>query len=182
MKEELTQDRLKSILDYNPKTGVFLWKKTGNNQFVKKGRTAGWDMGDGYRRVTVLGGTYYAHRLAWLYMHGYFPEHGIDHINRDKKDNRIKNLRVVSQQCNVRNTGVRCNNRSGITGVLWAKQQKKWQAKIAVSGKTIHLGYHKDKIEAAKARHLGEIKYGFKNCYTSSPAFKYLQAQGYAGG
>ena len=107
-----------------------------------------------------------------MYMEGYFPENGIDHIDRVKSNNSIANLREVSQSCNIRNGGQRRNNTSGIKGVSF--HHGKWQAKITVDNKQIHLGRFTSKLDAAKARHVAEIEHNFPSCNTDFAAMKYI--------
>jgi len=171
---KLTQERLKEVLSYDPETGVFVRKITANNNKAKKGDLAGHLNKIGYLEMKVDGKRYYAHRLAWLYVNGYFPELNIDHINRKRNDNRIKNLREASQQCNVRNAKMKSSNKSGITGVCWYKPSKKWKAQIT-SGTTINLGHFKDFNDAVKARWCAEKKYNYPNCCTTSSSYNYLK-------
>ena len=146
----VTQDRLKEILDYDPETGVFSWKKTSNQ--IKSGSMAGSASSGGYIRFTVDGVRYSAHRLAWLYVYGEFPETDIDHVNRIRSDNRISNLRIASRVENCQNSSKRKSNSSGVVGVCWNIGHEKWQARIMHKGKSIHLGYYKTIEDAARAR------------------------------
>jgi len=91
---KLTQERLKEVLDYDPETGEFYRKEV--KQWWKFGDKVKYNINDGYKKINVDSKLYLAHRLAWLYIHGYFPEYGIDHINRIRGDNRILNLREVA--------------------------------------------------------------------------------------
>ena len=164
--KKLTQERVKELLNYNQKTGDFTWKERCVGDFnhcknfehlrrVWNGRHAGNTTGcknrKGYLEISVEGKTYLAHRLVWLYIHGYFPENTIDHIDRNPSNNKLSNLREVSHTCNMRNCKVRSNNKSGITGVCWHKARFKWHAQIKVNGKVTHLGYFEDIVDAAKA-------------------------------
>ena len=97
----LTHDDVVTLLDYNQETGVFQWKK--KRRGIRTGVNLGTDNGFGYLRITVLGKQFYAHRLAWLYCHKVWPKGEIDHINGNKQDNRIENLRDVTQQSNAQN-------------------------------------------------------------------------------
>ena len=87
---ELTQKRLKELLDYDPKTGIFTWKYANNNR--KAGSKAGYKAKDGYIAISIDSKRYLAHRLVWLFVYGHFPKYDIDHINRIRDDNRIENL------------------------------------------------------------------------------------------
>lgn len=178
--KKLTQKRLKELLSYDPETGVFVWVVQKSNN-IKVGQIAGCvNKVTGYRDIMINGRTYKSSRLVWLYIKGYFPEHQMDHINRIKNDDRWENLRHVSSQCNTRNCNVSKNNKSGITGVSWRETHKKWYARIMISGKAVHLGSFKSKLDATKARWNAEVKHSFPNCNTTSSAYLYLKKGGKA--
>ncbi len=122
----LTRERLKELLDYDPATGIFVWKVDRGNNRVKVGSAAGGggDDGRGYNRIMIDGKSYRSHRLAWLDVYGSFPPDMIDHINGIRDDNRIENLRAVSNQENSRNVNKSTNNTSGYLGVCWDKHKK----------------------------------------------------------
>ena len=105
----ITQEKLRELLYYNPETGIFRWKNTPSRK-VHANDIAGTIRPDDYVQIGIGKRYYLAHRIAWLYVHGYLPENDVDHINRNPSDNRIVNLREVSQQCNSRNTDNRKNN------------------------------------------------------------------------
>lgn len=173
-KNKLTQLELKANLHYNPETGIFTWIKGRSN--IKAGTIAGsLSKKYGYNYITINNNMYFAHRLAWLYMEGYFPETDIDHINRDRNDNRFKNLRVVSRLCNSRNSGISKNNISGVTGVSINSSDGKWVAQIGVNYKHINLGLFDDFKDAVLARWNAEKEYKFQNCCSDSSAYKYLK-------
>lgn len=96
--------------------------------------------------------TYYAHRLAWLYVHWCWPAEQLDHINGVRSDYRIANLREATHAQNHQNQGVRKNNTSGATGVYWDAELGKWYARIMVEGKSLHLGTFAEKSKAIEAR------------------------------
>ncbi|MDQ6968711.1 MAG: HNH endonuclease [Mariprofundaceae bacterium] len=156
---ELTQEILKEILQYNPDTGIFTWKKKPANN-IHVGDVAG-GVDKGYIRIRIQGRMYRAHRLAWLFSHGVFPPDQIDHINHHKNDNRIINLREATPTENQHNASLHKNNTSGVNGIGWSKGSKKWKVQIKVAGKDIHLGYYDDKDDAITARQAGNLKYGF---------------------
>lgn len=139
----ITQDYLKHFLDYNSNTGVFTWK-INRTKNTKAGDVAGYNMPDGYIRITLGGIKYKAHRLAWLYVNGVMPELMIDHINGNPSDNRIQNLRLATDNQNQYNKKISINNTSGIKGVSFHKPSKRWQASIRINGKRLHLGYFDD--------------------------------------
>ena len=172
-KKQLTQKELKRVLDYNPETGVFTWRVNRNN-LARAGDIAGC-LHHGYRIISVLGQSYNASRLAFLWMEGYFPEYEVDHINRKPSDDRWVNLRHVTRLCNIRNTSIAKNNTSGIKGVTWHKQNKDWRARIGVLNSVKYLGSYPSKLEAAKARWSAEKKYGFTSCDSNSSALGYIK-------
>lgn len=153
----ITEERLKNQLIYDPDTGIFKWK-------VNKGRVKVGDIAcnindTGHVRIIIDGTRYYAHRLAWLYTYGEFPDGMVDHINRVKDDNRIANLRVVSKSQNAMNTKLHKHNTSGYRGVSLHKKSNKWKAKIEKDKVQIQLGLFKTKEEAAEAYMIASIKY-----------------------
>lgn len=160
----LTQERLKSELSYNSQTGMFVWLKTGKGRSIH--RHAGCVS---YRKIQkakyvvimIDKKLYAAHRLAWLYMTGNFPEEVIDHINGDGQDNRFVNLRAVTKQDNHKNMRMFSNNNSGIAGVSWDKFNKKWRVTIWDSNKQVSLGRHDDLFEAACIRKSAEKLYQY---------------------
>ncbi len=174
MKSELTQKKLKELLHYDPETGIFTWKVRAANR-IRSGDVSGHKNKKSYIVIGIDGKSYKAHRLAWLYVYGYFPKNDTDHIDRIKHHNWIKNLRDASRACNLRNCGNRKNNTSGIKGVCWDKKMEKWMARIAINGKDKHLGRYKDFDDAVCARLAGEQYLNWSNCDSSSPAFEYVK-------
>jgi len=156
----ITQSELKEILDYNPNSGRFTWKETINNRSIK-GSVAGYEKCASYMAIGFHGKSYLAHRLAWLYVNGKMPKEQIDHINHDRTDNRICNLRCVDRSTNQKNKSIGKNNKSGFMGVSWDLYMKKWKVGIKVNKKSIHLGYFEDKQLAIEKRKAANIKYGF---------------------
>jgi len=171
---ELTQEYVRELFDYDPETGVLTWKQSLNNR-APVGSYAGSIGADGYLGVGISKKRYRYHRIIWLWVHGYVPENQIDHINQDKADNRLSNLREVSQVCNMRNTGNAKNNTSGVKGVTWWKKRKKWGASLMVNGKTRHLGIYDSFDDAVCARLAGEQCLDWFGCNSNSPAFQYVQ-------
>lgn len=139
----ITQKQLKSIVRYNPDTGVFIWIDTPSNR-VKVGDIAGNISPDGYREIKILGYRSRLHRLAFLYMDGHLPIDEVDHINGVRNDNRWCNLRSVTKSENAKNKKILSNNNSGVTGVFWDKRTGRWAADIKVGYKKIWLGRHSD--------------------------------------
>lgn len=169
----ITQEKLKEFLVYNEDDGVFIRKKSSGN--VKRGSLAGSVTSHGYLAIRVGGNLYKAHRLAWLYVYGYFPENQIDHMNRNRVDNRICNLREVSRSCNIRNSRKRVDNKSGVKGVSWHKASDGWVSQIVLNGRKIHLGTFNDLTEAVAHRLAFEQCIDWHNCDSSSPAYKYMK-------
>jgi hypothetical protein len=149
---DLTQAYLRELLIYNQNTGQFVWRSDRNKQ-VLSGHVAGHVKPDGYRVIVLHSRHYGAHRLAWLYMMGDWPEAEIDHINQNRDDNRWCNLRAASRQLNNFNvsSSPRPDNKSGIKGVrFWAKNRK-WHARIQYNKVSHHLGYFDTEDDARQA-------------------------------
>jgi len=144
---------------YDENTGVFTRKKTSGGHF--KGTVAGCLDNCGYIQIRFNKKKCLAHRLAWLYKYGDYPEAEIDHINHVRSDNRVCNLRVVSSLVNGQNKSFYASNSSGVCGVNWYKNYNKWNAQIQVDGKKINLGYFVEFSEALNARKNAEVLYGF---------------------
>jgi hypothetical protein len=141
------------LLDYDPETGVFTWKP--------RGRRNSWDARyTGARAGTLENGRivirignrcYKAHRLAWLYVHGAWPDGHLDHANRSPADNRLANLRLATRSQNAANTRKRSDNTSGFKGVCWNKKTRKWVAQVRVKGEARYLGLFDSPEEAYAA-------------------------------
>jgi len=138
----LDQARLKELMHYSPDTGVFTWMQALGR--VKAGDIAGVLHHDGYILIKTGGKMYLAHRLAWLYKTGCWPADMVDHINRNKADNRWCNLREATRSQNAQNAGLQINNSSGVRGVDWCKQEGKWRVRCTLNGKRYNLGLYDD--------------------------------------
>lgn len=172
--EKLTQERLEELFSYNPEIGIFK-RRTQTANCFKIGSIAGGVTELGYIRIRIDRKKYLAHRLAWLYVYGYFPEHDVDHIDRDSSNNKIDNLRHVGRTCNIRNSGNRKDSSSGVKGVNWYKPGKKWQARIEINRKKrISLGYFVDFDDAVCARLAAEQCVGWSGCDNNSPAYQHV--------
>jgi hypothetical protein len=148
-KADLTAERLRELLDYNPETGIFTWRQAPSNS-IKAGSIAGSKNHDGYRRIKINLIDHAAHRLAWFYVHGVWPAHEIDHINGIRTDNRICNLRDVPRMDNMQNQRTAQRGaKSGFLGVY--SNHGKWRAAIQVNKKTIALGNFATPEEAHQA-------------------------------
>ena len=157
---ELTLSRLKEVLKYNRRTGIFTNRITRGPRAVK-GAVAGYTDSEGYIVIGLDGKAYGAHRLAWFYIHGKWPPADIDHKNRVKYDNRIKNLRPATNAINSKNQKLYKNSTTGVCGVTFDKTAKKHRAQIRVDGGLENLGYYDTLKEATKARKKAEKKHGF---------------------
>lgn len=141
-------DVVRSLLDYDPSTGVFRWR-VRRNQLSEIGSIAGNVHPRGYRQIFICGHLLMAHRLAWLHFYGHLPTGHIDHIDGDKGHNAIANLRDATPAQNNWNKGLKANNKSGYRGVCFWKNR--WRAAIKIHGKKIHLGSFGTAGEAGKA-------------------------------
>lgn len=156
----MTQEELQSILEYNKDTGLFVWKtnsdynKTWNDANKRAGK-----LNNGYIQIPIKGKSYYAHRLAWLYIYGSWPQNQIDHVNCDRSDNRLFNLRESTQAENMRNLRKRTCSASGYKGVTLHKQTGKWQAHTIHNGKYKYLGLFAD----PQLAHLAYCEYASLN-------------------
>ena len=142
----ITQEILKEIFDYQD--GYLIWKKKISKKVVV-GRKAGYDR-KGYVNIGVLSKEYPAHSLIYLWHFGEYPK-VVDHINRDKKDNRIENLRKATFQQNSANSRIPSHNTSGYKGVCFDKKQNAFMSYITFNGKFKFLGYFKTPEEASDA-------------------------------
>lgn len=140
--ERLDADVVREALSYAPSTGEFHWRRSTRGR--RAGSLAGGVNSTGYVQIRLGGKLYKAHRLAWLHHYGSWPARMIDHINRDKSDNRIMNLRDVGRSENSRNRDRLSNNTSGFTGVSQDRRTGKW-------GAYIRLGYFDTPEEAGEA-------------------------------
>ncbi len=165
----ITQQRLRELLDYNPDTGIFTWKK--GLKGTAQGGTAGYMRYDGYIKISIDGQPYLAHRLAWVYVFGSNPIKMLDHIDRNPSNNSIGNLRLATPALNNANTEIK--NKYGYRGI-GINRRGGWIASISIKGKVIKLGNFSTKEAAAKAYQdalnkllhsenmkIEEIKHGF---------------------
>ncbi|WP_426607453.1 HNH endonuclease [Pantoea anthophila] len=164
MKEnDLTVADVLSVVSYCPVSGLFTWKwragdrkklQTWNSRFANKPCSS--INASGYLAIMINGKSYLAHRLAWLVSYGENPDGILDHINRNRSDNRLANLRIATHSQNMQNRKMQKNNKSGYRGVSWDEKYGKWRARISSEGKCINLGYfdsaEKASFEFEKAR------------------------------
>lgn len=129
---------VRNKLHYSQETGIFKWKVQAGNR-VKIGDATGCLEKNGYLRIRLNSKNYLAHRLAWIYVHGFIPSSEIDHINGIRSDNRISNLRIATHHENAQNQKPRRSLDK--TGTIWCESHGKWMAQIGHKGKRIKLGY-----------------------------------------
>jgi HNH endonuclease/AP2 domain len=151
--EILTAERLREQLHYEPATGIFTrLVKTTNS--VQVGDIAGGDNGNGRCKIRVFAKLYFAHRLAFLYVFGRWPDAEVDHIDGNPANNAIDNLREATHSQNMQNQrAAHKSNNSGLIGAHWKKNQQRWFSEIQIEGKHSHLGYF-DSAEDAHAAYL----------------------------
>lgn len=138
-------------ISYDPASGEFRWARAGRG--IAIGKAAGSLSRFGYHIIKLGRQQYRAHRLAWLIAHGEWPDGEIDHINGDRTDNRLANLRVVDRAANSQNrwTAHRDNLSCGLLGATWNRQHKRWQAKLQARKVRHHLGYFDTPQQAHEA-------------------------------
>lgn len=176
---------LMKFYTYDPETGDIVWKsrcagmtfgdKTvsvrGARQSNGKcaGRSALYAHNAGYSAVALMGVAFLAHRVAWALHYGEWPKGQIDHINGDRRDNRITNLRVVDQTGNSRNAARPRTNKTGVIGVFWEERANRWKAYITADKKRVDLGSHNSFEAAVAARKAAESTFGFHQNHGRSP-------------
>jgi hypothetical protein len=160
----ITQDELKSIVNYDPDTGAFTWLNDmyspGNGYRRKKGDTIDSKVGEGYLGVSIYRTQYRLHHLAFLYMKGYIPKE-VDHDNGIRTDNKWNNLIECDRSKNMRNRRIGKYNTSGVIGVSFRADTMKWSAYINSGPKREMLGCFFNIEDAIKARKDAEKKHGF---------------------
>lgn len=148
-------------LDYDPETGVFLWKKSPRLG-IEAGERAGTARRSGYRLISIRWyGQIFEHRLAWLYVYGVAPSDEIDHIDGNPSNNAISNLREATSSQQKMNKRVQSNNVSGLKGAYFhaCRHGKKWRSQIKVGRRLIFLGYFDTPEEAHRAYCVASKKY-----------------------
>lgn len=153
----LTQARLRELLSYDPETGVFTWRITRNKckAMCSAGCVAGALRPDGYISIGIDFDIHMAHRLVWLYISGEWPTDQLDHINGNRSDNRLKNLREATSAINNQNRRTISDSKKGVgrLGVNWRPEKGKYRATIQSKGISMHIGYF-DSEEAAHSAYL----------------------------
>lgn len=155
-KEILSVERLKEYLNYDELSGLFTRKV--DSYPARVGDRVGYTQAIGYQEVSLLGKRYYLHRLAWFYTYGVWPK-SLDHVNGDKSDNRLSNLREATHSENMRNKATPVRSKTGITGVCLDKSTNSYKATIGVGGKLLNIGRYPTIELASAAREEAELKY-----------------------
>lgn len=174
----ISQGVVKSLLQYDPDTGIFTWLPRDCQGFNRAGKPVGHKFssrnGKQYVTIGVDGRQYLAHRLAFVYMEGYMPDE-VDHEDGDSLNNKWLNLKDADHTSNMRNTKLREDNSSGQSGVTFNKRLGKWNARINVGGYRKHLGYFDDKQEAISVRKQAEVECGYHQNHGSDRKNKDLK-------
>ena len=177
MREVIDANHLRLLFDYEPTTGIVRHKRREPDQFrphqmgtdklssiwneKHSGKIAGSVNADGYRRILIYKRTYLAHRVVWAFFYGTWPTKHLDHINGNRDDNRIENLREASARENMHNRKLQADNTTGFKGVI--RDGYRFRARIKVNGKQTSLGSFKTAEEAHTAycaaadKHYGEF-------------------------
>lgn len=169
----ITADFARMLFRYDPLTGQVFWRERPVDHFSDEsycmrwntrfcGKLVGSPAVNGYLRVNINRDFYLLHRVIWLLVHGEWPDY-TDHINGNRTDNRLENLRAVTKQENARNTCIRSNNTSGFNGVSLDTNSGRWHAYIGVGGdkRRQSLGQFDTKEEAVAARRAAELVLGY---------------------
>jgi len=154
----LTQARLRELFDYDPETGV-MTRRISTAPRAQAGQIVGTPDGSGYLRISIGGKKFRLHRLIHMYVHGAWPEHDIDHRDRNRSNNRLLNLRPATRAENCQNSGIPAHNTSGFKGVSWSKTMHKWEARISVANHGKVLGYFKTRELASAAYQTAKLIY-----------------------
>lgn len=172
MMRDLTVEDLRELLAYDPETGLFTWLSRTAKHCASELSAKRWNVrfagkpafttphSAGYLEARVLWTAVLAHRAAWAMHYGVWPSDQIDHINGDRTDNRIVNLREADQTLNNRNLGLSRRNKSGTVGVSMGSKGK-WIARICEGGKVIHLGSFANLDDAIAARSAALVRHGY---------------------
>lgn len=172
MHKKISPEMMSSLVEYDPGTGAFFWKHREPRLFRSEAACNAWNNanaskpafsvnnGRGYTAGYIFGRKYFSHHVAWAIVFGEWPGQ-IDHVNGDRADNRIANLRAVSSAENNRNRKTPNTNRSGQIGVFYDHRRSRWVARIHFDGKRTFLGHFQRKCDAILARKKAESKLGY---------------------
>lgn len=137
LKEELTQEIVKEYLDYAPATGILTWLKKPCKRTVVNTR-AGTEADSGYRYLSLFGKRYPEHHVVWFWVHGYWPSLQIDHIDQNRSNNALHNLREVTKAENARNRSRRRNTKVEEAGIWYCRKRQRYVSEITVNGKKVY--------------------------------------------
>ncbi len=172
-----SQEELLRLLDYNPETGILVWKIRPAHRVMIGDIAGSVDSSTRYLQIRIKGVLYYSHRLIWKIVTGKDPVGEIDHENGNRQDNRFQNLRDASKHINSKNKCIPSNNYSGVIGVTWHQQGLKWCAAITENREKEHLGLFDNIEDAAAARKLAEKAHAFHDNHGREPqTFAYTPA------
>lgn len=153
----LSADLIRIKFDYDQSSGVLSYSGRERSHLSpsqrsrRTGKPAGWPDTHGHLNIKIGRADYLLHRVIWLHQHGIWPTGVIDHIDGDKKNNRLSNLRLTDQSRNCQNVkSCYSNNKSGVLGVTKGYTDGTWAVNIRVNSKGIHLGTYHDKDFASK--------------------------------
>ena len=167
----LTQEIVKEFMNYDPETGILTWKHRDRKWCKDERSYNSWNTShynkicgsihpnSGYNNIRIFNKTYRTHRIIWLYVYGTWPNDQLDHINGNRQDNRLCNLRECTNSENQQNKKIRKDNSSGFMGVSFSKKSQKFQSHIKVNTKSLHLGLFDDAKEAHEAYLEAKQKY-----------------------
>lgn len=172
---QLDQDKINKHLYYDADTGILYWKET----HLRVNRLVGTKWGTYPKNGGYVSGSFFgvkcrAHQLVFVLHHGYLPEKCIDHINGNKQDNRIENLREFSYACNRINCTNNSTNTTGVVGVIYVKAYKNWKAAIKINDKRYHIGTATSFDEAVCLRLAAEQCMDWGDCNHITTAKKYV--------
>lgn len=163
MASTLTAEYVRSILDYEAAFGNLIWRYRDDKPIKWNSRCAGKIAGEKspkkYQGMTIDGRKYQCHQVVWLHCNGTWPSSEIDHIDRNKHNNKIENLRLVDRCLNMHNTAVSKRNTSGYRGVSWHKKASKWQVHLTVNKVPVFRGLFNCPTEAHLAYQENAAKY-----------------------
>jgi len=161
-----TPEELRKRLRYDPLTGELVWRhypqacRGWNGRYADKPAFTTTHR-HGYKVGRVNRINLKAHRVIMAMVNNKWPPNDVDHINGNRADNRITNLRCATRRENMKNRSLSKNNKSGYQGVSWCKRNKKWVARIKHEGRQKHIGYFLDLLDAVRARRIAERNAGF---------------------
>lgn len=154
---DITSDEVLQLIEPNFATGKLYWKVRRGGPAVKGGEVG--SLVGSYMKVKLKGKSYPVHRIIWLLANGNHADRFIDHINGDRLDNRLCNLRLVTKAENAKNRRTTKGSKSGLNGVVWRNDTSKWRAFIRWNNRLEHLGSYEDFFEAVCARKSAESRY-----------------------